>query len=418
MRLSKLFTETKFDVSNKEVSINAQLLEKAGYISKVMSGVYTYLPLGLKVLNNIESIVRNEMNKIGGQEILMPALQPKENWIKTGRWDKVDILYKITESNKEICLGPTHEEIVTPLAGIYINSYKDLPTAIYQIQTKFRNEPRAKSGLLRCREFRMKDLYSFHKDQEDLNNFYEIVSQSYLNIFKECGLENITYKTYASGGIFSKFSHEFQAITDYGEDIIYVCIKCKSAINKEIINEYKKCPECDTSDLIEKKSIEIGNIFKLNTKFSEPFELNYIDISNKKEIVYMGCYGIGTSRLIGAIVEALHDKDGIVFPLKVAPYKIIIIPIGKEDEIKNIGENLYKEIDKNIIDVLYDDRYDLSPGKKFSDADLIGIPFKIIISKKNIENNSFELKSRDNKIVKYLSLEELKNYININVKNN
>jgi prolyl-tRNA synthetase len=411
MLLSKLFTQTKPEVSLKEISINAKLLEKAGYISKVMAGVYTYLPLGLKVLNNIENIVRSEINSIAGQEILMPALHPKENWLQTGRWDSVDILYKITVGQKELCLGPTHEEIVTPLAGLYIKSYKDLPKYVYQIQTKFRNEVRAKSGLLRCKEFRMKDLYSFHKDENDLNLYYEIVSNAYLNIFKRCGLSDITYKTYASGGIFSKFSHEFQAVTQYGEDIIYACLNCKSAINKEIINDYKSCQECKSNDLIEKKSIEIGNIFKLNTKFSEPFDLRYLDLSNRSQIVYMGCYGIGTSRLMGAIVEATHDDLGIIWSKDLSPYKAIIIPIGKDEEIIKFSERLYYDIFKDPENILYDDRYELSPGKKFSDSDLIGIPLKIIISKRTIESNLIEIKDRSTGIVQFLSFEELKNYL-------
>ncbi|MHB9148449.1 MAG: proline--tRNA ligase, partial [Candidatus Amoebophilus sp.] len=311
MKLSNLITKTRKEASSQDVSVNAQLLERAGYISRLMAGVYSFLPLGLRVLTNIENIIREEMTKLGGQEILMPALQPRENWNITDRWDKVDVLFKLKGAgDRDLCLGPTHEEIVTPLIGSYIQSYKDLPTAVYQIQTKFRNEPRSKSGLLRGREFRMKDLYSFHRTQEDLDNFYEQAKIAYQNIFTRCGLGDITYLTYASGGVFSKYSHEFQTSTQYGEDIIYLCTNCSIAINKELIEEVFECPQCKEVKLEEQKAIEVGNIFKLGTKFSNAFNLSYLDEFGKSQEIIMGCYGIGSSRLMGTIVEILHDNKG------------------------------------------------------------------------------------------------------------
>ncbi len=391
MKQSKLFTKTQKDAPKDEVSLNAQLLIRAGFVDKLMAGVYTMLPLGLRVMKKIENIIREEMNGIGGQEILMPSLHPKENWTITGRWDTMDDLYKVKDSSdREMALGPTHEEIVVPLAHKFINSYKDLPFAVYQFQNKFRMELRSKSGVLRGREFIMKDLYSFHISEEDLNKYYESAKQAYFRIFEKAGLKDKTHLTFASGGSFSKYSHEFQTVTSAGEDIIYVCQKCNIAVNKEIIDETNKCPECDSSDFQEEKAIEVGNIFKLNTKFSVPFDLSVMDEKGEKKTVIMGCYGIGLGRLMGTVVEVHHDAKGMIWPEAVAPFKVHLISLGKNEE----AEKIYAELQKNNIEVLFDDR-DESAGKKFADADLIGIPYRVVVSGKSMQAGGVEVKKRN-----------------------
>lgn len=398
MKQSYLLTKTLHTISAQEPSINAQLLERAGFISKLFSGVYTFLPLGLKVLNKIENIVRQEMNNIAGQEILMPSLQPKQIWEVTGRWDTVDILFKLKGAgDRDLCLGPTHEEVVTPLLIPYIKSYKDLPKYVYQIQTKFRNEVRAKSGILRGREFRMKDLYSFHTSQEDLDSYYNIVQEAYFKIFSRCGLGNITYLTYASGGIFSKFSHEFQAVTEFGEDIIFICSNCSNAVNKEIIDLYPNCPVCQTKNYEPKKAIEVGNIFKLGNRFSKSCGLFYTDKSGIQQDIMMGCYGIGTSRLMGAVVEASHDQNGIIWPKEISPYQVHLISLFyKEDQMQQANE-LYNLLIDNGIEVLFDDRPNVTPGEKFKDSDLLGIPLRLIISSKTQAMKVVEFKERNQK---------------------
>jgi len=377
MRQSKLFYKSlKKDPKDAKSSSHA-LLVRAGFVDQLGAGVFTFLPLGLMVLKNIENIIREEMIKIGGQEVLMPALIPKKNLEKTGRWKSFDVLYKL----KDYALGATHEEVVSPLAKKIILSYKDLPLYLFQIQTKFRNELRAKSGLLRTREFLMKDLYSFHADEKDLDKYYEKVAKSYNSIFKRCGIPAI--KTLASGGSFSKFSHEFQTITDAGEDIIYVCRKCGIAINKEI--KKPKCPECGGSKFEEKKAVEVGNIFKLNDNYSLPFDLKF-----KEKPVLMGCYGIGLSRLMAAAVEVNHDDKGIIWPKEIAPFDIHLICLGDKKKC----DKLYNDLLSKGKKVLYDDR-DNSAGEKFAEADLIGIPARIVVSAKTLKNNSFEVKNRD-----------------------
>ncbi len=410
MKQSALLTKTRKNTSQQEASINAQLLERGGYISKLMAGVYTYLPLGLRVLTKIENIVRQEMNSQNGQELLMPALQPKDIWLKTERWDKVDVLFKLKgEGDRDLALGPTHEEVITPLVGEYIQSYKDLPKHVYQIQTKFRNEPRAKSGLLRCREFRMKDLYSFHAEETDLDRYYEKMTDAYLRIFKRCGLGEITYLTFASGGIFSKYSHEFQTITPFGEDIIFLCQNCKIAINKEIIEEQNSCIKCGNKNLIQNKSIEVGNIFKLKTRFTDAFNLSFTDAAGKQNQILMGCYGLGTSRLMGAIVEILHDEKGIIWPENVAPYKYHLISLAKEkDEIER-AEKIYQQLQDSGLEVLFDDRIGVQAGEKFADSDLLGIPYRIVVSEKTLAQNSVEIKERKSTETKLIKIDELKN---------
>ena len=402
MRQSELFSKTSKTVPKDEASINAKLLIRAGFIDKVMTGVYTLLPLGFRVYKKIEQIIREEMNNIGGQEIYMPTLHPKENWEKTNRWGNMDDLFKLPiGKDKTLALGPTHEEIVSPMLKKYVSSYKDLPVYVYHIQNKFRNELRAKSGLLRGREFIMKDLYSFHLNQADLDIYYEKVKKAYVKIFKRAGINANTYLTYASGGTFSKYSHEFQTLTKAGEDIIYICPKCKVAVNKEIIEEQEhKCPQCGSKKLKEAKAVEVGNIFKLSTKFSRPFSLSYIDNKGRKQLIIMGCYGIGLQRLIGTIVEVSNDDKGIIWPEAVAPYKVHLVLLNENKK----ADKIYKNLEKAGIEVLYDDRKDASAGEKLADADLIGLPFRLIVSAKTLKENSIEIKKRNSNKAKMVKI--------------
>lgn len=411
MQQSKLFTKTRKEAPREEVSKNAQLLIRAGFADKLMAGVYTYLPLGFRVLKKIENIIREEMISAGGQEILMPSLHPKENWEQTGRWGTLDSLFKFTSyySKIEFALGPTHEEIIAPLVKKFNLSYKNLPAYIFQFQTKFRDEKRAKSGILRGREFIMKDLYSFHSEESDMADYYDKMKKHYSNIFNKCGLGDKTYMTYASGGSFSKYSHEYQTITDAGEDIIYICSKCKIAINKEIIEEREgACPECDNKDLEEKKSVEIGNIFTLKTKFSEPFGLKFKDKNGEEKNILMGCYGIGLSRLMGTIVEVHNDDNGIIWPESVAPYKYHLIELGgSKPEIRSFAEKIYKDLQSKGAEVLYDDRLDASTGQKFADADLIGLPNRLVISEKTVAKGGIDIKKRTEKEGKIVPVENI-----------
>ncbi len=399
MKQSKLFTKTQKEISKDEISVNAQLLIRAGFIDKLMAGVYTILPLGLRVMKKIENIIREEMNAIDGQEIFMPTLQPKDNWIKTGRWSTMDDLYKVKDSSdREMAMGPTHEEVVVPLMKRFVNSYKDLPFAAYQFQNKFRMELRSKSGILRGREFIMKDLYSFHIDEESLDAYYERAKQAYFNIFERFGLKDQTYLTYASGGSFSKYSHEYQTVTSAGEDIIHICTKCKLAVNKEIKDEVVECIECGNREFTEEKSIEVGNIFKLKNKYTKPFDLRVKDKKGEDVEVVMGCYGIGLGRSMGTIVEVHHDDKGIIWPESVAPFAVHLISLGQNHE----AEKIYTMLNNAGIEVLYDDR-EASAGEKFADSDLIGIPNRIVVSKKSLENGGVEFKrrgSQESEIVK------------------
>lgn len=406
MRQSILFLETKREPPKDEKFENAKLLIRAGFIDKLSAGIYTFLPLGFLVLKKIENIIREEMVKIGGQEILMPVLHPKENWQITKRWNSFKELFKLKTEKSEFALGPTHEEVIVPLAKKIIKTYRNLPLFLFQIQTKFRNEKRVKSGLLRQREFLMKDLYSFHATERDLDEFYEKVKVAYFEIFKRVGIVGKTYLTYASGGTFSKFSHEFQTECPAGEDIIFICQNCKQAINKEIKEKVVKCPNCGKNDFEKKKSIEVGNIFKLMTKFSEPFSLYFLDKDGKKKLVLMGCYGIGLGRLMGTVVEIYHDEKGIIWPKEISPFHIHLIPVQTEKEIKKVAEKIYLNLQKRKIQVLYDDR-DKSVGEKFVDCDLIGIPVRVVISKKTLKRNSVEIKMRDKKEVKLLKINSL-----------
>jgi prolyl-tRNA synthetase len=411
MRYSKLFGKTKNQTPHDENSVNAKLLLQAGFIDKVSAGIYNFLPLGLRVLKNINEIIRQEMNAVDGQEILMPCLHPIELWTTTGRDKTMDeILYRTKAGDKEFVLGPSHEETVTPLAQRFTVSYKDLPFSIYQIQTKFRNEPRAKSGLLRGREFGMKDMYSFHTSEKDLDQYYDRVKDAYLRVYKRCGLT--AYPMAASGGAFTQnLSHEFGIKTAAGEDTMIVCKECNVAQNAEIVDEKNKskCTKCG-SDLIEEKAVEAGNIFKLGTKYSESFNMKFVDENGKENYVIMGCYGIGTTRLVGTIVEASHDERGIVWPKTVTPYQVHMISIGANEDVIKESENLYKELIDSGIEVLYDDRSE-SPGKKFNDADLIGIPLRVIVSEKTLKEKSVEFKERTGKEARLITIKDAKQEI-------
>ena len=418
MRQSKLFTKTLKTAPKDETSTNARLLIRAGYVDKLMAGVYTYLPLGLRVLNKIKNIVREEMDAIGGQEILMPALMPKEPWAITGRWVKPgdEVMFQFKgRGDKEFGLGWTHEEIVTPLVKKFIRSAKDLPITVYQIQDKFRNEPRAKSGLLRGREFSMKDLYSFHADEASLEKYYDLMNKVYLKIFKRCGLDALV--TEASGGAFSQYSHEYQVLTPAGEDTIYYCGTCHYAQNKEIsiYKENDPCPKC-SGIIKEGRAIEVGNIFKLKTKFTQAFNLTFADDDQKQKLAVMGCYGIGPSRVLGAVVEVRHDEAGLTWPREIAPFLTQLTTIGGKDDkinakINKQAEELYQILQKQGIEVLYDDRIGLSAGEKLAEADLLGLPYRVIISAKTIEKNAVELKKRTAKTAESLTAKQLINLL-------
>jgi len=400
MKLSKLaFQVTKTPPTNAD-TINHKLLVQAGYVRQLMAGVYTYTNLGLKVLRNIENIVREEMDALGGQEILMPALHPKANWLITDGWNKIDVLFKLqSRTGREFALGQSHEEIVTPLAKELIHSYKDLPLTLYQIQWKYRDELRAKSGILRCREFFMKDMYSFHENQADFEKFYGEVKAAYLRIFQRLGL---TAKvTEASGGSFTqKISYEFMVLTEAGEDNIFYCDRCDYCINQEIatITEGDACPKCG-APLKLARAAEVGNVFDLGQKFSKDFDLTFANKNGEKKYPIMGCYGIGISRCMGVIVEKHHDEKGIIWPACVAPFAVSLIALNGAEPYAN---HVYETLQQAGIKVLFDDRFQ-SAGSKFAAADLIGLPIRLVISSRN--GKQIEWKKRDQAESELIDLE-------------
>lgn len=411
MLQSKYFLKTSKTKPADDVSVNAMLLEQGGFIYKNSAGIYTYLPLGWRVLQNIAKIIKEEMNAIGGQEMFMPALHDKHYLKATGRWD-VDVVFKVAEGGgkePQFNISWTHEEIMSEIAARFVNSYKDLPFSAYQIQTKFRNEPRAKSGLLRGREFMMKDMYSFHRDEKDLDSFYEVVKTAYENIFKRLGLK--AYYTLAAGGDFtSNFTHEFQVVSSVGEDTIYVCESCECSENKEIskLKEGDICPKCK-GNIKEYKSIEVGNIFRYGTKYSEPFGLKFTDETGSNKFVVTGAYGIGLGRVMGTMVEVSNDERGIIWPESVAPFRVHLISLkGAESESKKVYEDLLKQ----GIEVLWDDR-EVSAGVKFADSDLIGIPLRIVVSPKTIEKDSVEAKRRSEEKTELVPLKELQSFLKV-----
>lgn len=413
MYQSKLFTKTRKEAPKDEVSKNAQLLIKGGFINKEMAGVYSFLPLGLRVLNKVCNIIREEMNAIGGQELFLTVFQDKEIWEKSGRWsdEVVDNWFKTKLKNgTDVGLGFTHEEPLTALMTNHIRSHKDLPVYPYQIQTKFRNETRAKSGIMRGREFLMKDLYSFSKNEAEHEVFYEKAKIAYKKVFSRVGLGDRTFLTFASGGVFSKYSHEFQTVSEAGEDLIYICDKCQQAVNKEIIKEQDTCPECGNKKLHEEKSIEVGNIFSLGTRFSEALNLVYLNEKGEKKPVIMGSYGIGPGRLMGTVVECLSDEAGIVWPTEIAPFKVHLIELGNKPEVQKKREEIRTKLEKLGVEVLCDDR-DLRPGEKFADADLLGLPIRIVISEKTLVSGDFEVKERKGGKVSLLKEADLLDFV-------
>ena len=418
MLQSQLFTKTIKEDPKDETNVGTRLLIRAGFIEKVAAGIYAMLPLGFKVLANIENVIAGEMENLGAQRIQMTALIPKTNWEKTGRWKAFDVLYKVSgKGSEEYGLGATHEEEVTPLAQKHTLSYRDFPFAVYQIQTKFRDELRAKSGLLRTREFLMKDLYSFHVDAADCDKYYDRVKESYQSIFKTVGLAQTTFLTLASGGTFSKFSHEFQTLTEAGEDLIYHCGNCGLAINREIKQDFPKCPECGSEDFDEKKTVEVGNIFKLGTKYSDAFGFCAQGADGNRIPVLMNCYGIGLPRLMGTAAEVLHDDFGLIWPDSIAPYSIHLIGLASGNDsksnVKESAQKLYRDLQNKGLTVLYDDREGLSAGEKFKDSDLIGIPNRLVVSKKTLEKNSVELKKRAAKEATLVGLDKILDYFKV-----
>lgn len=411
MKRSQLFIKTRKDAPADETAKNAQLLIRAGFVHKEMAGVYTYSPLGLRVLENIKQIVREEMDAVGGQEVMMTVLQPRELFEKTDRWDdaKVDNWFKTKLVNgSELGMGLTHEEPIVDMLSDYINSYKDLPILVYQIQSKFRNELRAQAGLLRGREFVMKDMYSFACSQEEHQEIYEQVAEAYGRVYDRLGIGDITYRTYADGGIFTpRFSDEFQMLSEIGEDTIYLDEERKIAVNQEVINDKRLDDiDIDKDKLQERKAIEVGNIFPLESKYTDALGVYYTDSDGKQQKIIAGCYGIGVSRLMGAIAEHFADDNGLVWPEAIAPFQIYLARLGDDEVVVKAADDLYAELQDKGIEVLYDDR-DARPGEKFADADLMGIPYRVVVSAKTLEQNKVELKKRIEDEVNLLAIDNL-----------
>lgn len=400
MKQSLLFTKTRKEAPSDETAKSAKLLIRAGYVYKEQAGVYSMLPLGLRVQNKIIDIIRREINAIDGQEVSMTALQDPELWKATDRWDdaKVDNWFKTKLKNDtELGLSFTHEEPLTRIMKNFIGSYRDLPKFVYQFQTKFRNELRAKSGLLRGREFVMKDLYSFTTDEAGLDAFYERAAEAYKKIYQAVGIGNVTYKTFASGGVFSKYSHEFQTLTDAGEDTIYLAKDKSMAINKEVYNaETLAMYNKSVDDFTEVKAIEVGNIFKLGTRYSEPLGLTFVDEAGKHHPVIMGSYGIGVGRLLATVVEVLADDKGLVWPAAIAPFDVHVIELNpkQQPELQKAAVEVIRQLEDHGCTVLHDDRVDATAGQKFADSDLLGLPLRIVVSEKTLAAGAWEVKER------------------------
>lgn len=409
MRTSELFTRTRKQAPADEVSKNAQLLIKAGYIHKEMAGVYTILPLGTRVLEKIKDIIKEEMDAVGGVQMQTSVLQSKEVWEKTNRWDDevVDNWFKTSLKNgTEAGLSFTNEEAFAAMMRNYIQSYKDLPAYPYDFKVMFRNEIRSKSGIMRGREFYWKALYSFSKDQAEHDVFYDRMKEVYPKVFDRLGIGEDTFITFASGGTFSKYSHEFQTLSDAGEDTIYVDEKKRIAVNKEVLtDEVLADVGLEKGNLTEHKAIEVGNIFSLAHKFSTPFGLIYTDESGKDVPVFMGSYGIGLTRVMGVIAEKLSDDKGLVWPENIAPFKVYLARLGNSPEVVKAADELYHQLQETNIEVLYDDR-DVRPGEKFADAELLGIPYRIVVSDKTVAEGKVELKARTASETTLLSSEE------------
>jgi prolyl-tRNA synthetase len=409
MKVSQLFTKTRKEVPGDEVAKNAQLLTKAGYIYKVMAGVYAYTPLGLKVLENIKQIVREEMNAIGSQELIMTNLQRKETWEITGRWDDeaVDVWFKTKlKDETELGLAWSHEEAIMEMMQQFVNSYKDLPTSVYQFQTKLRNELRAKSGIMRGREFVMKDMYSLHATSEDCDAYYDKAIEAYKRCYERFGIGDTTFVTFASGGAFTKFSHEFQTICEAGEDVLYVNDDKSVAVNEEVLDDAAKELGVDKSTLKPVKSAEVGNIFKFGTEKSEKMGIYYTDKDGTQKPIYLASYGIGITRVMGVIVEKFADDKGLVWPENIAPVRVYLARIGESEDVVKTADELYGSLQDKGISVLYDDR-DARAGEKFADADLLGIPHRVVISDRLVGENQVEYKARTNDTAETLTKDEL-----------
>lgn len=403
MLQSQMFIGTLNESPHGAETINHQLLVQAGFVRQVMAGVYSYLPLGLRVLNKLTQITREEMDALGSQEVLMPILHPSSLWKQTGAWDHVDVLFKIkSRTGKDYALAQSNEETVTPLVKEAINTYRDLPISVYHVQWKFRDELRAKSGILRGREFYMKDLYSFHATQEDFDDYYQKVKQSYLKIFKRFGL--VAKVTEASGGSFSeKISYEFEVLTDAGEANILYCDACDWCVNIDDIDKYNEgedCPNCGNDKLKPAKASEVGNVFDLGQKYTKAFDVTFEDENGEKKFPIMGCYGLGISRTMGVIVEKFHDDKGIIWPREIAPFDVHMVELPGATNAKEV----YEKLTASGVEVLWDDR-DLTAGKKFTDADLIGIPVRLVVSAKTGDKVEWKNRSEDSSEV--LSRDEL-----------
>jgi len=415
MRLSKLFTKTSKTVPADEPSKNAQLLIQAGYIYKVMAGVYAYTPLGLRVVENIKTIVREEMNAINGQELIMSNLQPKSTWEKTGRWDDevVDVWFKTKlKDDTEVGLAWSHEEAIMEMMQQFIHSYKDLPTSVYQFQTKLRNELRAKSGIMRGREFLMKDMYSLHASQEDMDQYYDQVIKAYNRCYDRFGIGDTTFVTFAAGGAFTKYSHEFQTICDAGEDVLYINEDRSVAVNEEVLDDATKELGIDKATLQSVKSAEVGNIFKFGTEKSEKMDIKFTDKEGKQQPIYLASYGIGITRVMGVIAEKFSDDRGLVWPEAIAPAKVYLARLGDSEELVKKADELYDRLQSASIEVLYDDR-DVRAGQKFADADLLGIPYRVVMSEKTLLANKYELKTRQSSDSQQVDLDELLNALGV-----
>lgn len=396
MKVSQLFTKTSKTAPADEVSKNAQLLIRAGFVHKEMAGAYAYLPLGLRVVENIKRIVREEMNAINSNELIMTTLQRPEVWEKTGRWDDevVDVWFKTKLQDETVLgLGWSHEEPIVEMLKNYVQSYKDLPISLYQFQTKMRNELRAKSGIMRGREFVMKDMYSFHASAEDLEDYYNQTIEAYKRVYERLGLGEETYVTFASGGAFTKFSHEFQTICDAGEDVIYLHRGKNIAVNEEVIDDAVKELGISRDELEKVKTAEVGNIFNFGSQKTDEMGLQFTDKDGKLASIYMGSYGIGITRVMGVIAEKFSDDKGLVWPEAVAPCKVYLAPIGTDGAVQTVADELYKVLTEAGIGVLYDDR-DERPGTKFADADLLGIPLRVVVSSKTVADEKYEVKAR------------------------
>ncbi|HMS23750.1 MAG TPA: His/Gly/Thr/Pro-type tRNA ligase C-terminal domain-containing protein [Candidatus Saccharibacteria bacterium] len=410
MKYSQLFTKTRKEVPADETAKNAQLLIQAGYIYKVMAGVYAYTPLGLRVVENIKQIVREEMNKIGGQELIMSSLQKKETWETTSRWDDevVDVWFKSKlKDDTEVGFGWSHEEAIVEMMQQYISSYKDLPVYVYQFQTKLRNELRAKSGIMRGREFVMKDMYSLSTNADQHEDFYQLTINAYLRVYDRLGLGKDTYVTFASGGAFTKFSHEFQTICEAGEDVIYLNREKDIAVNEEVMSDENLAELGISRDGLEKvKTAEVGNIFNFGTEKSEQMSFTFTDENGEQVPVHLGSYGIGITRIMGVIAEKFSDERGLVWTDEVAPARVVIVRLGEEQKVVASADSLYRTLQEKGIEVLYDDR-DARAGEKFADADLIGIPHRVVISAKTVEAGKYEYKKRTEKDTELQSVEQL-----------